>query len=173
MSLLDAVGTFVGGGGLASAVGTVVSAVTKYKERKLEMSHEKAMAPHREKEWAFEVSMAKRQAEHDRWMAEQGLLVEVERGSVALTQAAIQADANEAVVALSNANMPWWVAAIRTLFRPFLTIVLWSLVFILFLMSVEGSPYRDQIVAAVTNGAGLSLGIWFGGRISRYKREAT
>lgn len=170
MSLVDALGSFVGGGGLATAFGTVVGAVTKYKERKLETAHELAMTPHKEKQWQFEAAMAKRQADHDKFMAEQDFMIEVERGSLSMQQSVIESDAATAVVALGMKDQKWWVGAIKTLFRPFLTMVLWLFVFALFLKASENSAYQQQIVDTVTNGAGATLGIWFGGRISRYNK---
>lgn len=165
MSLLDAVGAFVGGGGLAAAIGTATSAVTKYKEKKLDNAHELAMTSHRQEEWRFQAEMAKAQAEHDRYLVDGQLLIESQRGADALTESAIDADGAEVVAALKMSGMPWQVGAMRTLFRPFLTLFLWTILLIVWWRVPMASELNVLVVQGVVQGAMMSLGVWFGGRI--------
>lgn len=165
MSWLDIATSFVGGGGLAAAVGTITGAVTKYKERKLELRHELAMAPHHEKQWRFELAVMTRQAEREKVMAEHELWIASENAAADMMTSVIDADGREAVAAISMDGMPWWVGAIRTLFRPFLTMCLWTSVVIMWSRSPPESELAQLLAATVANGAGASLGVWFGQRV--------
>lgn len=166
MSLIDAALAFVGGGGLTATVGTIVGGIAKYKERQLEMTHELAMLPHRQFEMNYEQRMLESQQAHDKLMIDQELMISVEKSAGVMQTAAITSDRVESVAVMGMRNMPWQVGAIRTLFRPFLTICLWFAVGIILIVDpTSTSPLMKVTVNTINNGAGMSLGLWFGSRM--------
>lgn len=166
MGLLDAALSFVGGGGLTATVGTVVGGIAKYKERQLEMKHELALIPSRQFEMKYERAMLASQQSHDNKMADQRLLISVEESAAVMQTAAMQADQAGTVAALSMKGMPWQVGAMRTLFRPFLTMALWFGVIVILIVNPSSeSALMVVTVNTINNGAGMSLGLWFGSRM--------
>lgn|GEM_PF-4238381 len=164
MSFLDLIGSFLGGGGLTSAITGAVGAFTKYKELKLYYEHEG-------KKWDYEVKMFAAQAGHERYLVENKRLMVTETVAAATQQAAIHADASEAVALLRRqGNAPAW-AVFRTLFRPGLTLSLFFACLLMPFMPMPAvaagmvvNPHIAGIYSTIRQGFAAALGFWFGSR---------
>ena len=164
MSVLDLLGTFLGGGGLTSAITGAVGAFTKYKELSLSYEHERA-------KWDYEIKMYDAQIQQERYLVEKKALMVTETVAAATQQAAINADAAETVALINRrGKAPWW-AIIRTLFRPALTLAMFLACLTMpFLPMPEISdgyvvnPAIEGIYSTIRQGFAAALGFWFGSR---------
>ena len=166
---MDIFGT-AGGGALGAAFGALGSVMNrgfgllemreKRQDRQLELAHEKDR-------WAHETDMAQAaragQADEAREALEQ---TQAEGWWAGLTGSF----AAEAAIAPS-----WpWVAAVRALTRPALTVMLWLLYAALFLAAAAGALHPDAAASVVTGAAdtisfsaATALTWWFGDRAPR------
>lgn len=164
MSFVDIVSTFLGGGGLTSAVTGAVGAFTKYKELKLSYQHEKD-------KWQYEVDMYAAQAAQERYLVDNKRLMVTETVAAATLQSALQADSAEVVELLKRkGDTPKW-AIFRTLFRPGLTLALFFACLIMPFMPLPAvpagmtiSPHIAGIYSTIRQGFAAALGFWFGSR---------
>lgn len=118
-------------GGILGLVGSVVGGVVKYFKRKQELSHKR-------EEWKHEIELYKLESERDRQEDEHELeVIEANlqqlraEGSYAGLEASIRAD-------MSIGQSYLWVSAVKSLFRPFLTVCLMIMTLILFKWLMEG-----------------------------------
>ncbi len=140
-----------GGGGVFSGlIGNGISAFVNYKNKKLDHSHELAMADKRDREMQNEVALAKLQGE-------QALVLEQEAGANASLQAALGAEA-------SITGTSQWVADLRGSVRPILTYALSLSVVALVALGSNHEQLPQLIYLAST-----AVTFWFGSRTA--KRE--
>lgn len=172
MSIVADVLGFMSGSGLTTIVATAGGAIMKYKERKLEMSHQLALIPHEERKLAVTLKLHRLQTRSDHVMADRDLEGQLAHVDAELLGDAINADASATDAAMRMDNMPWGVGAFKTLFRPILTILLWTAVFLILAIKPTSSPYMNIVVGAITNGAEASLGLWFGSRMMADRQAA-
>lgn len=163
---MDLIGT-VGGGALGAAFGALGSIVNrgfgifemreKRRDRQLELTQEK-------ERWAHEMAMGEQARSAHAEEARQALAVTQAQGSWAGLKASIDA---EAAIAES-----WpWVAAVRALTRPALTVLLWLLYMIVFFSAAAGALQADTAasviggaVDTISFSAATALTWWFGDR---------
>lgn len=164
MSFWALAADFLSGGGLTSAVTGAVGAVVKYKELKLSYEHET-------KKWDYEVKMYAAQTQQERYLVENKRLMVTETVAAATQQAAINADAYEAIALLNRkGKAPFWAVA-RTLFRPGLTLSLFFACVLMPFMPMPAmavgtiiNPNISGIYSTVRQGFSAALGFWFGSR---------
>lgn len=163
-------GSGLAGGALGAAFGALGSIVNrglaifetreKRKDRQLEMAHEKDR-------WT-----------HDLRLAEGQRLGEAEAGRQALARADAEGSWTglaESVRAEGALAADWpWVAAVRALTRPALTLLLWVLFALLFLAAAAGALEPDTAAGVVRTAvetiafsASTALAWWFGDRAPR------
>jgi len=166
---MDIFGT-AGGGALGAAFGALGSVMNrgfgllemreKRQDRQLELAHEKDR-------WAHETDMAQAARAGQADEAREALEQTQAEGSWAGLTGSIAA---EAAIAPS-----WpWVAAVRALTRPALTVMLWLLYAALFLAAAAGALHPDAAASVVTGAAdtisfsaATALTWWFGDRAPR------
>lgn len=166
---MDILGT-AGGGALGAAFGALGSVLNrgfgllemreKRQDRQLELAHEKDR-------WVHETDMAEAARAGQADEARQALAQTQAQGSWAGLTGSIAA---EAAIAPS-----WpWVAAVRALTRPALTVMLWLLYAALFLAAAAGALHPDAAASVVTGAAdtisfsaATALTWWFGDRAPR------
>jgi len=159
-----------GGGALGAAFGALGSVLNrgfgllemreKRQDRQLELDHEKDR-------WVHETDMAAAARAGQADEARQALAQTQAQGSWAGLTGSIAA---EAAIAPS-----WpWVAAVRALTRPALTVMLWVLYAALFLAAAAGALHPDAAASVVTGAAdtisfsaATALTWWFGDRAPR------
>jgi hypothetical protein len=132
----------------------------KRQDRQLELAHEKDR-------WVHETDMAAAERADKAEGARQTLEQTQAQGSWAGLTGSIAADA---AIAPS-----WpWVAAVRALTRPALTVMLWLLYALLFLAAAAGALHPDAAASVVTGAAdtisfsaATALTWWFGDRAPR------
>ncbi|HYF21866.1 MAG TPA: hypothetical protein VD929_00565 [Caulobacteraceae bacterium] len=158
-------------GALFGALGSVLNRAVglfemreKRRDRQLEMAHEKDR-------WGHETALHELQAraravetERELALAEQALERAAAEGSWAGLRASVEAEAR------TPAGPPW-VNAVRALTRPGLTVLLWAMFFVLFLLSLDGrlpaataGEVAPAFVNAITFAATTALAWWFGDR---------
>jgi len=166
---MDIVG-MTGGGALGAAFGALGSVLNrgfgllemreKRQDRQLELAHERDR-------WAHETEIASAERAGQAEAAAQALAQTQAQGSWAGLTGSIAA---EAAIAPS-----WpWVAAVRALTRPALTVMLWLLYATLFLAAAAGALHPDAAASVVTGAAdtisfsaATALTWWFGDRAPR------
>lgn len=166
---MDLIGA-AGGGALGAAFGALGSVMNrgfgllemrqKRQDRQLELAHEKDR-------WAHETELAAAARADKSDEALQALEQTRAQGSWAGLTGSIAA---EAVIAPS-----WpWVAAVRALTRPALTVMLWLLYAALFLAAAAGALHPDTAASVVSGAsdtisfsAATALTWWFGDRAPR------
>ncbi len=158
------------GGALGAAFGALGSILNRgfglfemrerRKDRQLEIGHEK-------ERWA-----------HEAVLAEQGRSARADEARQALAQTQAQgswAGLNASVEAEGSIGESWpWVAAVRALTRPGLTVMLWLLYGLLFLCAAAGALEADAAASVVraavdtiSFSAATALTWWFGDRAPR------
>lgn len=170
---MDLIGV-AGGGALGAAFGALGSVLNrgfglletreKRKDRQLELAHEK-------ERWAHESELAAALREAKADEARQGLALADVQGSWAGLSGSIAAEASIAP------SWPW-VAAVRALTRPALTVMLWLLYALLFLTAAAGA-LRPETAASVIAGAADTISFsaataltwWFGDRAPRRRPD--
>lgn len=163
-------GTGLAGGALGAAFGALGSILNrglaifetreKRKDRQLEMVHEKDR-------WAHDLRLAEGQRLGEAEAARQGLARADAEGSWTGLAESIRAEA------AINTDWPW-VAAVRALTRPALTLLLWLLFALLFLSAVAGALEAETAAGVVRTAvetiafsASTALAWWFGDRAPR------
>ena len=152
MSLLAGALDMLSSGGLTGIVTGGIGAYTKIKEKKIDNEH-------RRYEMSYEVKMHRLQFESDRYMADQELLITKQAGEDAAFNSAIQAEG-----ALSDQGLPWGIRAVRTLFRPFLTIFMWVGTIAMAFSGLPVNAITESIAMTFQQGASAGTGFWFGSR---------
>lgn len=153
----EALSNFVGSGGLTGAITGVATIGAKIYEKQLDQAQERAR-------WQHEAQLHRLNAEHERWLGEQELLIESERVAGDVLSVGIDADSSEAVAAFQMKGMHWAVGAIRTLTRPALTVMLIALVALIWARTTDAS-LEQMIVSAMLGGMLSALSFWFAGRV--------
>ncbi|HEX6865625.1 MAG TPA: hypothetical protein VF122_00190 [Caulobacteraceae bacterium] len=158
------------GGALGAAFGALGSVINRgfslfemrerRKDRQLELAHEK-------ERWAHEVALGKQARAAHAEEARQALALSESRGSWAGLKASLEAEA------AIPASWPW-VAAVRTLTRPALTVLLWLLYAMVFVCAAAGALAPDAAgsviagaVDTISFSAATALTWWFGDRAPR------
>lgn len=158
------------GGALGAAFGALGSIINRgfsifelrerRKDRQLELAHEA-------QRWSHELALGEQAQAARAEEARQALMLSDSQGSWAGLKASVDADA-----ALAPS---WpWVAAVRTLTRPGLTVMLWLLYTLVFLAAAAGA-LQPQAADGVISGAvqtisfsaATALTWWFGDRAPR------
>lgn len=116
------------GGGLLGLFGGITGAVAKIIQKKQEMAHQV-------KQWAHEVALQKLQIERDREEDEHELRLANNAGSWGALTASMAAPAQ-------HAPSYKWVAAVRSLFRPVLTLTLLAMAAWMFYLVVTEPAIR-------------------------------
>ncbi|HYG26011.1 MAG TPA: hypothetical protein VD906_03820 [Caulobacteraceae bacterium] len=158
------------GGALGAAFGALGSILNRgfaifelrerRKDRQLELAHEK-------ERWAHELARGDQARAATAQQALAALELSESRGSWAGLKASLDAEAALA------ASWPW-VAAVRTLTRPALTVMLWLLYALIFVAAASGA-LRPEAAEGVIGGAvqtisfsaATALTWWFGDRAPR------
>lgn len=158
------------GGALGAAFGALGSILNrgfgifemreKRRDRQLELAHEK-------ERWAHETALGEQARSAEVARAREALELAHTEGSWTGLAASIEA---EAAVAAS-----WpWVAAVRALTRPALTVMLWLLYAVVFVFAAAGGlePQASMSVVAgavdtISFSAATALTWWFGDRAPR------
>lgn len=170
MDLIATAGGGLAGGALGAAFGALGSVLNrgfgifemreKRRDRQLELAHEK-------ERWGHENALAEQARTARADEARQALALTQTQGSWAGLNASIQAEA------ALGASWPW-VAAVRTLTRPALTVLLWLLYALLFLSAAAGALEAETAssviraaVETVSFSAATALTWWFGDRAPR------
>lgn len=163
----------VSGGAVGAVMGAIGSVANrgvgllemkqKRQDRAQEMAHEAAL-------WSHEQAMAQLQQAAKAAEASQAAVLSQVQGSFAGLSASIAADAN----AGCGADGYPWVAAVRSLTRPVLTVLLWILFGMLFLSAMDGRLPGGQTggvlqsaIQTVSFSAATALAWWFGDRAPR------
>ena len=110
-------------------------------------------------EMKYEIQMHKLQFESDRYLADKELLIQKQQGEDVAFDSAINAEAG-----LSDEGLPWGVRAIRTLFRPALTMFLWAGALWMAFSDLPVNPITQGIALTFQQGASAATGFWFGSR---------
>jgi hypothetical protein len=158
------------GGALGAAFGALGSILNrgfglfemreKRKDRQVELSHEK-------ERWAHETALGDQAKSARAEEARNALALARDQGSWAGLKASVEA---EAAIAAS-----WpWVAAVRALTRPALTVLLWLLYALIFIAAATGgldAQAASSVVAGAVDtisfSAATALTWWFGDRAPR------
>ena len=166
---MDLIGA-AGGGALGAAFGARGSVLNggfgllesreRRMDRHLELAHEK-------ERWAHVGELAQTQRDARADEARQALATSDSQGSWAGLAGSIAAEA------AVGASWPW-VAAVRALTRPALTVMLWLLYALLFVAAAAGG-LQDDTAASVISGAAETISFsaataltwWFGDRAPR------
>lgn len=170
MDAMTLAGGGLTGGALGAAFGALGSIVNRgfglmemrerRRDRQLELGHEK-------ERWAHETALGQQARSARAEEARQALALSQSDGSWAGLKASLEA---EAAIAPS-----WpWVAAVRTLTRPALTVLLWLLYGLVFVAAAAGA-LQPQAAGSVIAGAvdtisfsaATALTWWFGDRAPR------
>lgn len=158
------------GGALGAAFGALGSILNRgfailelrerRRDRQLELTHEKAR-------WTHELMLAEQTRSARADEARQALALSDSRGSWAGLKASVEAEA------LLAPGWPW-VAAVRTLTRPVLTVMLWLLYALVFLAAASGALQPEAAggviagaVQTISFSAATALTWWFGDRAPR------
>ena len=166
---MDLIGV-AGGGALGAAFGALGSVLNRgfglletrerRKDRHQELAHEK-------ERWAHESQMAEAQRDARADEARQALEAADRQGAWAGLTGSIAAEA------AIGASWPW-VAAVRALTRPALTVMLWLLYAMLFLAAAAGGLQADTAASVIAGAAetisfsaATALTWWFGDRAPR------
>ena len=170
MDIITAAGGGLAGGALGAAFGALGSIVNrgigifetreKRKDRQLEMAHEV-------ERWQIDITLAADARAGRAEEARQALARTEAEGSWRGLNASLRAEA--------GIGQSWpWVAAIRALTRPALTLLLWVLFAILFMSAVSGALEAETAagvvrtaVETVAFSASTALAWWFGDRAPR------
>lgn len=170
MDIINAAGGGLAGGALGAAFGALGSILNrgigifetreKRKDRQMEMAHEKDR-------WARDLTLASEARAGRAEEARQALARSEVEGSWRGLAASLKAEA-----AIGDS---WpWVAAVRALTRPALTLLLWLLFAILFLSAVSGALDAETAASVVRTAvetiafsASTALAWWFGDRAPR------
>lgn len=138
--------------GVTALISGGIGAYTKIQELKI-------INEHRKFEMKYEVKMHQMQFQSDKFMAEKALLITKQVGEDMAFKAAIEAEGR-----LSDVDLPWPVRAIRTLFRPFLTIFMWAGTIYLAMADLPVNAITQGVAITFQQGAGIGTGFWFGSR---------
>ena len=167
MDIINAAGGGLAGGALGAAFGALGSIVNrglgifetreKRKDRQLEMAHEVDR-------WGHDLKLAAEAREGRIEEAKQALAQADAEGSWRGLEASLRAEA--------GVGQSWpWVAAVRALTRPVLTLLLWLLFAVLFLSAVSGALEAGTAAGVVRTAvetiafsASTALAWWFGDR---------
>lgn len=169
-SILTAGGSLAGGalGAAFGALGSILNrgmglleTREKRRDRQIELAHEK-------ERWAHDREMAADSRAAEAAQARQALERAEAEGSWAGLSQSLRAEAS-----LESGAWPW-VAAVRALTRPALTVLLWLLFAILFVSAMAG-VLREETAASVVGtavdtiafSASTALAWWFGDRAPR------
>lgn len=157
---VDLASSLFSGAGFGTVFGTIAGAVSKYFTARLRLKAQK-------EQWHHIRVMSRLQNDQDRFMAEQQLLQLEEIGRSTAFDSAIEAEG-----ALSFSNASPWASNIRTVTRPFLTLLLWvmtgaSAIVVIINPSTQASTLAVYIVHVIGEAAGAATGFWFGQRGSR------
>lgn len=139
-------------GGFTGILTGAIGAYTKIAEKKIDFKH-------RQFEMRYEIKMHSLQFKSDQFLAEQELLISKQAGADAAFTAAIEAEGR-----LTDDNLPWGIQACRTLFRPFLTLAMWTGVMIFAFTDVEVNTITESVAMTLQQGASAGTGFWFGSR---------
>lgn len=170
MDLIGAAGGGLAGGALGAAFGALGSILNrgfgvlemreKRRDRQLELAHEK-------ERWSHDTVLAEQARSASAAEARQNLALAQAQGSWAGLNASVEAEA------AIGASWPW-VAAVRALTRPALTVMLWLLYTLVFLSAASGALEGDTAssvirtaVDTVSFSAATALTWWFGDRAPR------
>lgn len=170
MDIITAAGGGLAGGALGAAFGALGSILNrglgifetreKRKDRQLEMAHET-------ERWGHDLRLASEARAGRIEEARQALDTANAEGSWRGLQASLKAEAGV------GASWPW-VAAVRALTRPALTVLLWVLFAVLFMSAVSGALETDTAsgvirtaVETIAFSASTALAWWFGDRAPR------
>ncbi|MDO8295326.1 MAG: hypothetical protein Q7T19_02680 [Caulobacter sp.] len=167
MDIITAAGGGLAGGALGAAFGALGSILNrglgifetreKRKDRQLEMAHEV-------ERWGHDLKLAAEAREGRIEEAKQALAKADAEGSWRGLEASLRAEA--------DIGQSWpWVAAVRALTRPVLTLLLWILFAVLFLSAVSGALEAATAAGVVRTAvetiafsASTALAWWFGDR---------
>lgn len=167
MDIITAAGGGLAGGALGAAFGALGSILNrglgifetreKRKDRQLEMAHEV-------ERWGHDLKLAAEAREGRIKEAKQALAKADAEGSWRGLEASLRAEA--------DIGQSWpWVAAVRALTRPVLTLLLWILFAVLFLSAVSGALEAATAAGVVRTAvetiafsASTALAWWFGDR---------
>ena len=170
MDIITAAGGGLAGGALGAAFGALGSVLNrglgifetreKRKDRQLEMAHEV-------ERWGHDLRLASDARTGRAEEARQALARTDAEGSWDGLKASLQAEAG------IGASWPW-VAAVRALTRPALTLLLWILFALLFLSALSGALSAETAsvvvrtaVETIAFSASTALTWWFGDRAPR------
>jgi hypothetical protein len=170
MSVLTTAAGGLSGGALGAAFGALGSVVNRgfglfemrerRKDRQLELTHEK-------ERWEHETELGEQSRAARADEAKQALALAQDQGSWAGLKASVDAEAT------LPASWPW-VAAVRTLTRPALTVMLWLLYGGVLLLAASGELRREAAEGVIANAvdtisfsAATALAWWFGDRAPR------
>jgi hypothetical protein len=170
MDIITAAGGGLAGGTLGAAFGALGSILNrgigifetreKRKDRQLEMVHET-------ERWSHDLRLASEARAGRIEEARQVLDTANAEGSWRGLEASLKAEA------AVGASWPW-VAAVRALTRPALTVLLWVLFAVLFMSAVSGALEADTAsgvirtaVETIAFSASTALAWWFGDRAPR------
>lgn len=136
----------------------------KRKDRQLEIAHAERAWGHEKALHELQMRARAAETEQELLVAEQALATAHAQGSWAGLTASIDADARAG-------DSYRWVAAVRALVRPALTVLLWLMVLLLFAMARAGelpvetaAEVVETVIQAATYGAVTALAWWFGDR---------
>lgn len=172
---MDAIGmTAAGlsGGAMGAAFGALGSVLNRglalfemrerRRDRQLELAHER-------ERWTHEVALGEQARAGRTEEARQALALSESRGSWAGLKASLEAEA------VQSPSWPW-VAAVRTLTRPVLTVMLWLLYALVFLSAASGALQPEAAgsviagaVDTISFSAATALTWWFGDRAPRHR----
>lgn len=152
MGLLSGAIDILTSGGLTGIVTGGIGAYTKIQEKKLEFEHRKF-------EMKYEVQMHQLQFQSDKYLADKELLISKQQGEDQAFDSAINAEAR-----LNDHGLPWYVRAIRTLFRPGLTMFLWVGTLVMAFSGLPVTTITQGIALTFQQGASAATGFWFGSR---------
>lgn len=144
------------GGGVFGILGTIAGRVASYWERKQTFAHEVD-------KWAHETKLLEMQMQAKAQETEAELALADVSGSWKGLEASMNAEA-----AIPESYK--WVAAVRGLTRPALTILLWGITLVIFL-TTDGSN-RQEITEATTFAATAATLWWFGDRGPQSRERA-
>jgi len=159
-------------GALFGALGSVLNRAVglfelreKRKDRQVEIAHEKDRWAHETMLHDLQARARAAETERELALAEQALERAAAEGSWAGLRASVEAEARTTAAA-------WpWVEAVRALTRPGLTVLLWAMFFVLFLLALDGrlpaataGEVAPSFVNAITFAATTALAWWFGDR---------
>lgn len=118
----------IAGGGIFGLIGSVFGQVSKYFQRKQEMAWQ-------EKKWEYETNLLQLRMKAKAEETEQELALVSQRGAWAGLNSSVSADA--ALKPLSP-----WAVNLKSLFRPFVTVLLWGIAAWVFYQLVSGSMQK-------------------------------